>query len=168
MPHDAPVPLRLWDDNPTFFDLLGFDAVVEPILEALRTPDLDPLTVGVQSPWGGGKSTVLNLLDNRLFNNPGIVVVRTDPWEYDNQADVSGALIAEILDGLRQKFAEDAQVTEKAKELLDRISWSRIGLALGRGCSRCSGTWKPPWKPSGPASGPHPSRWGASVRRSGS
>lgn len=48
--------LRLWDDNPTSTDLLGFDAVVAPILEALRTADLDPLTVVLvvldhHQPW---------------------------------------------------------------------------------------------------------------------
>lgn len=42
--------LRLWDDNPSLIDLLGFDAVVNPILESIETPHLDPVTIGVQSP----------------------------------------------------------------------------------------------------------------------
>ena len=29
--------LRLWDDNPTLTDLLGFDAVITPIMEAVET-----------------------------------------------------------------------------------------------------------------------------------
>ena len=28
--------IRLWDDNPSTLDLLGFDAVVEPIVAAVR------------------------------------------------------------------------------------------------------------------------------------
>lgn len=32
----------LWDDNPSAIDLLGFDAVVAPVLAAIATPDLDP------------------------------------------------------------------------------------------------------------------------------
>ena len=58
--------LRLWDDNPSLDDFLGFDAVVDPIVKAIGTANVDPLAIGVHSPWGGGKSTVLNLLESRL------------------------------------------------------------------------------------------------------
>ncbi|GEC74676.1 P-loop NTPase fold protein [Microbacterium maritypicum] len=56
--------LRLWDDNPSLDDFLGFDAVVDPIVKAIGTANVDPLAIGVHSPWGGGKSTVLNLLES--------------------------------------------------------------------------------------------------------
>ncbi len=42
-----PTALKLWDDNPSVTDLLGFDAVVEPIVEAIGTADVDPLAIGV-------------------------------------------------------------------------------------------------------------------------
>jgi hypothetical protein len=48
---DAESRLQLWDDNPSLVDFLGFDAVVKPIVEAIGTPDVDPLSVGVHSPW---------------------------------------------------------------------------------------------------------------------
>src|SRR4051794_23921408 len=96
--------LRLWDDNPSSTDLLGFDAVVAPILDALATPDLDPLTVGVHSPWGGGKSTVLRLLHERLANDSHYLVIDIDPWRFDDQADVRRTVMAEILDHLLETF----------------------------------------------------------------
>lgn len=34
----------LWNDNPSEVDLLGFDAVVAPIVDAIGTEDLDPIT----------------------------------------------------------------------------------------------------------------------------
>ena len=37
--------LRLWDDNPSLIDLLGFDAVVAPIIAAIGTRGVDPLDV---------------------------------------------------------------------------------------------------------------------------
>lgn len=66
----------LFDDNPALEDLLGFDAVVEPVMEALRHDDLDPITIGVQAPWGGGKSTVLNLIEAKAPARPSSIAPR--------------------------------------------------------------------------------------------
>jgi pantothenate kinase-related protein Tda10 len=56
----------LWDDNPSLKDFLGFDAVLAPVRAALATRDVDPLTIGIQSPSGGGKSTLQDLLATGL------------------------------------------------------------------------------------------------------
>lgn len=125
--------LKLWDDNPSLVDLLGFDAVVEPIVEAIGTADVDPLAIGVHSPWGGGKSTVLNLLEKRLESAGRYVVIRSDPWQYDNHDDVRGSLIAEVLDQLGSTFNEDGTIKGRITDLVKRISWTRVGLALGKG-----------------------------------
>jgi hypothetical protein len=125
--------LQLWDDNPSLVDFLGFDAVVKPIVDAIGTPDVDPLAVGVHSPWGGGKSTVLNLIEADLKARGRCVVIRTDPWQYDNHDDVRGDLIAEVLDQLGEQFKKDAAARERVTDLVKRISWNRIGLALAKG-----------------------------------
>ena len=123
----------LWDDNPSDVDLLGFDAVVAPVLAALNAPNLDPLTIGIHGPWGSGKSTLLRLLEQQIASDQSHVVIRTRPWEFDDQADVKGTLIAEVLEALERRFGEEASVTEKVGNLFKRISWSRVGLALGKG-----------------------------------
>jgi predicted KAP-like P-loop ATPase len=81
----------LWDDNPAEVDLLGFSTVVTPIMAALTAPGLDPLTVGVYGPWGSGKSTVLDLLGQRLRGNRKFVVIETDPWEYEDHHDLTSS-----------------------------------------------------------------------------
>ena len=77
--------IRLWDDNPAVLDLLGFDAVLAPIKGALGAGHIDPLTIGIQSPWGGGKSTLLELLAKDLERDSRYAVVRVDPWQFDDQ-----------------------------------------------------------------------------------
>lgn len=47
------LPLR--DDNPSGIDLLGFQDIVETVEATVTKDELDPITVGVNAPWGGGK-----------------------------------------------------------------------------------------------------------------
>lgn len=128
-----PKRTHLWDDNPSEVDLLGFDAVVAPCVDAILTEDLDPLTIGVHARWGGGKSTVLKLIAKGLANEGGVLVVETNPWEYDDHDDVKGTLIGEVLDSLRETFGEEAGLKDKISELIGRISWSRVGKAVAKG-----------------------------------
>jgi hypothetical protein len=130
--HDVPDAIVLWDDNPSAVDLLGFDAVVAPILAAVEAPDLDPLTIGIHGPWGGGKSTILGLLEAELRDG-AYVVVATTPWEYDDRTDVKGTLIAQVLGELEARFGEDGSIKDKVADLLKRISWSRATRALAKG-----------------------------------
>jgi len=130
---DAAARTPLWDDNPSEVDLLGFDAVVAPIVDAILSEDLDPLTIGVHARWGGGKSTVLKLIKTQLAATEGVLVVETNPWEYDDHDDVKGTLIAEVLDALREHFDDDADLKKKIGDLLGRISWSRVGKAVAKG-----------------------------------
>jgi hypothetical protein len=130
--HDVPAAIVLWDDTPSAVDLLGFDAVVAPVLAAVEAPDLDPLTLGIHGPWGGGKSTILGLLEAEL-RDEAHVVVATTPWEYDDHTDVKGTLIAQVLGELEARFGENGSIKDKISDLLKRISWSRATRALAKG-----------------------------------
>lgn len=128
--------IRLWDDNPSSLDFLGFDAVVDPIVAAVREHHIHPLTLSVQSPWGGGKSTILKLIEAEFEGDSTCFVVSTNPWAYDDQDDVKGSLISEILHGIQAQITDAGvkeSVAKKAKELLGRISWSRAAVAIARG-----------------------------------
>jgi hypothetical protein len=133
MAEGAAVGLRagLWDDNPATKDLLGFDVVVDAVVAALRVADLDPVTIGVHAPWGGGKSTVLELIEAASGKN--WLVIRTNPWEYDDQIDPKGVLITEILTRLGSEVEKDEKLTDEIKKLIKRVSWSRLGVAMASG-----------------------------------
>ncbi|MGW4608309.1 KAP family P-loop NTPase fold protein [Streptomyces sp. NPDC004532] len=124
--------LQLWDDNPTKVDLLGFTSIVETVVAALQSPSLDPVTIGINAPWGGGKSTVLGLLQRELGQQPGYRVIRLDPWEFDDQFDVRGAVIGEVLQDLLTAYP-DEELSDSVNDLLQRISWSRIASSMARG-----------------------------------
>lgn len=127
----AAMRAALWDDNPATTDLLGFDVVVDAVTAALHEAHLDPVTIGVHAPWGGGKSTVLGLI--KAAKDEHWLVIRTNPWEYDDQLDPKGTLITEILTALAAEVEKDEGLTEDVKKLVKRVSWSRLGVAVAKG-----------------------------------
>lgn len=129
----------LFDDNPADEDLLGFAAVAAAIVRVVRAGGLDPVTVGVQGAWGGGKSTVLNLVAQELDSVGHVLVVRVDPWEFEDSQDVRGTLIALVLNALQGlivspevSLAADAKkkIVTKLNELRRRIAWGRVAGVL--------------------------------------
>lgn len=117
----------LRDDNPSEIDLIGVDRLVDAIEATITHPDLDPVTVGVNAPWGGGKTTVLELLRSRLAKHEDIVVVFVSPWEYDATTDPRTALIEAVLDEL-DRYAKEKTGFEKFRGLLGQLH-ERVDVA---------------------------------------
>lgn len=115
----AAMPLR--DDNPSSIDLLGFQDVVRLVEEIVTRKDLDPVTVGVNAPWGGGKTTVLQLLKDRLDARGEVLCLLVSPWEYDNKTDPTTALIDEVLGRLNAEVKKREDFGQKAKGLLVKL-----------------------------------------------
>ncbi len=130
---------RLFDDNPAVEDLLGFSGVAEAVVRVVTSGGLDPVTVGVQGGWGGGKSTVLNLVAGQLAAVGHVLVVRVDPWEFEDAQDVRGTLIAQVLNALQELVVRDdtvvpadrkALILAKLQDLRRRIAWGRVARVL--------------------------------------
>lgn len=132
----TPSSLRLWADNPTALDLLGFADIAQPVLEAVARERLDPVAVGVFGDWGSGKTTVLEIINADLKDKKGTLVVYTRPWEYDPTLDARATLITEVLETLRERVKEDETAWDKTKnrfaELAKRIKWSKAITLAGR------------------------------------
>jgi len=134
---DLAMSVPLFDDNPAEEDLLGFDTVADVVTRVVTSGGLDPVTVGIHSAWGGGKSTALNLIDARLAKVGHVVVVRIDPWEFENTEDLRGTLIAQVLNELQDRVEQDVdeptvreQAIAKLNDLRKRIAWGRVAQVL--------------------------------------
>ena len=118
--------MRLRDDNPSRVDLLGFADIVAAVESTITREELQPITVGINAPWGGGKTTVLQLLKDKLETNRNVVVVYVSPWEYDRSTDAKATLIGAVLDRLEEEAHGDdgvrEAVTNRLKELKDRVN----------------------------------------------
>jgi KAP family P-loop domain len=115
----AAMPLR--DDNPSEIDLLGFEDVVDVVESIITRADMDPVTVGINAPWGGGKTTILQLLKRRLDEREDLFCLLVSPWEYDNKTDPTTALIDEVLGGLEVKLEAAKTFGDKMKAALTKL-----------------------------------------------
>ena len=118
--------LALLSDDPTSTDLLSFDAVAKTVADAVLDTRLDPVAIGMSGSWGSGKTTVLRLIEAELVaastDDQKICLVSTDPWRYDPATGAKESLIAEVLAALGEEVAESATPTDKAKDLLKRLT----------------------------------------------
>lgn len=133
----------LFDDNPATQDLTGLRAVAVAISNVVVDQRFDTVTVGLNSPWGGGKSTALNLIETELRVRNDVVVVVIDPWEFVDSGDPRGTLISRVLEGIaielerrrelggatgsKEKLVEAAgDLISKLDALRRRVSWSKV------------------------------------------
>jgi hypothetical protein len=93
-------------------DLLGFADYVEALAQFLESKETQkPLTIGIDAPWGVGKSTLMRMLEKRLGPKPiegarrwqkkqtdGFFNVWFNAWKYDAEESLWGALVLEILE----------------------------------------------------------------------
>lgn len=84
-------------------DEFGLAQIADQIADKIG--DLQPadgLVVGLQSPWGTGKSTFLKFLTDRLLDQPKTIIVRFDPWLVSDRT----AMLHELFSELSKKLSE--------------------------------------------------------------
>ena len=132
--------VKLWSDNPSQEDLVGFADAIVPIVAAALQGEDQPVTVGVEGDWGSGKTTILNLVERALNGDKAndnsytdednkVVVITTRPWEYDPTTDPKATLIAEVLAAIHSAAAKRRHLSDtiknKFKSLTKRIRVSK-------------------------------------------
>lgn len=110
----------MWADNETTIDLLGFDYLVDTLEVVVTNKRLLPVTVGVLGDWGSGKTSLLQMLQDRLDRRDESVVVSFSPWRYEAFEDVKTALMAAILVKLDERIRASDDAAESIK-LLRRL-----------------------------------------------
>ncbi len=64
----------MWADNETDQDLLGFSIHADLLRSIITNPDMLPVTVGLFGDWGGGKSSILKILQRNLAEETDFAV----------------------------------------------------------------------------------------------
>ena len=120
----------MWSDNAATVDLLGYEDLLEEIVELALDETLQPLTIGAFADWGAGKSTLLNLAGTAL-RAKGALVVEFSPWLVEGYDDMKACLLGAVIDSIETNPARGTQEwPEGPKKLLrnlrSRINWLRL------------------------------------------
>src|ERR1700691_4752344 len=123
--------IHVWQDNETEVDLLGFDVHADLIRSVITDPSVLPVTVGVFGDWGGGKSSIMKMLQKELSNEeayPDVVCLYFNGWTFEGYEDAKSALLSSILIqlGEHKKFGPKAR--DWVVKLLKRMEWGKLAI----------------------------------------
>ena len=123
----------MWSDNETSDDLLGFKVHSDLIREVVTDADLLPVVLGVFGDWGGGKSSIMRMLQAELEAETyqDVVCLYFNGWMFAGYEDAKSAILTAILIELGEHKRFGLKVRDRIVGLLGRIQWMEAGkLAL--------------------------------------
>lgn len=122
----------MWSDNETDIDLLGFDYLADAVVSVVRRDDLLPATIGVYGDWGGGKSSLLRIVKNKLEEDPDVIVLSFNGWLFEDYENAKTALMGSILEELKDHQKLIPEVKDKVEGLLKRVNGLKLVTGVGK------------------------------------
>jgi hypothetical protein len=127
------IATRALADKPSDVDLLGFSDYADALADFIRNENTSkPLTIGIDAPWGMGKTTLMRMMQERLSGQNGdkhedsFPTVWFNAWKYDQEESLWAALALEILSRIRQRFNVWQRIRFWAKLNWSRFDWGQL------------------------------------------
>ena len=122
----------MWSDNETEIDLLGFEHLANAVVSIVRRDDLLPATIGVYGDWGGGKSSLLKIVQKQLEEDEAVIVLSFNGWLFEDYENAKTALMGSILEELLNHRKILPKAKEKIKKLLKRVNGFKLVAGVGK------------------------------------
>ena len=113
-----PLELEIPNDKPFEYDLLNREESATILTDLLRSIE-GPCVIGIDAPWGAGKTTFLKMWAQHM-RNEGFPVVEFNAWNTDFSQDPFIALSTQLEQSLKD-FSEDGTPTGYNNRLKDRF-----------------------------------------------
>lgn len=114
-------------DNETAVDLLYYEAIAKTIVGLINESADEPMSIGIHGDWGAGKSSILLMTERAFSADADVLCLRFNGWQFQGFEDAKAALLEKIVIELRDARPEVEKVKEKAKDLLKRINYLKLG-----------------------------------------
>lgn len=118
----------MWSDNETTNDLLGFRVHCDLIREVVTDSALLPVVFGVFGDWGGGKSSIMKMLEEDLNSDTyeDVACLYFNGWLFEGYEDAKTALLTSILVQLGEHKRFKDKVKDGVVGLLRRVRWLEV------------------------------------------
>jgi hypothetical protein len=118
----------MWSDNETTIDLIGFRVHADLVRSVVTDPTLLPVVLGVFGDWGGGKSSIMRMLEEDLKKpeHENVVCLYFNGWMFEDYEDAKSALLSSILIELGENKRFGPKVKDKVVGLLKRVKWMEV------------------------------------------
>src|ERR1039457_5644729 len=117
--------IQLWSDNETEQDLLGFRIHADLIRSVVTDNRVLPVVLGVFGDWGGGKSSIMRMLQRDLSADgyERTVCLYFNGWVFEGYEDAKTALLSSILIQLAEHKRFGPALKDGVTRLLKRVKW---------------------------------------------
>jgi len=129
------IDIHSLSDEPIQFmeqDLLGREKFIEGLeREITELPFSDSFVFGLYGSWGEGKTSIMNLLRNKLEENEKLISMNFDPWYFKDEEAILNAFHKQVEHALSQKFLlPDLKKTLTRYQRLISTGLSQAGIKL--------------------------------------
>lgn len=135
----------MWTDNETSLDLLGFRVHADLIRSVVTDRNLLPVTLGVFADWGGGKTSLMKMLEESFEPEQWpkdseerkqcerTACLYFNGWLFEGYDDAKSAILSSVLVALGEHKRFGPKVRDKCVSLLKTVNWMRVAhLGLKR------------------------------------
>ncbi len=111
-------------------DLLQHKIYSDFLVDLIRSESTDaPLTLGIDAPWGQGKSSLMNMMEQEL-KKFGLITVKFNAWRYDRAESLWAALAQTVLNTIRGRMGFFEKIKFNLRLLWERIDREKVGKSL--------------------------------------
>ncbi|MCE6219651.1 KAP family NTPase, partial [Acinetobacter baumannii] len=118
----------MWSDIESKQDFLNYSEASEIVVNVLRNPGMLPISIGVFGSWGTGKSTILNLIEQKLQaeKKEDYILIKFDAWLYQGFDDARAALIEVVTLEIAKLVEDNKTLLDKTKTITKRVNKLRL------------------------------------------
>jgi predicted KAP-like P-loop ATPase len=128
----------MWRDTETANDLIGFQVHADLIRNVVSNPQMLPTTIGVFGDWGGGKTSIMKMLERdfdpenwpvksaerKQCESTAVVYVNT--WQFEGYDDAKAAILSSVLLELANHKRFGPKMRDAALKLIKSVNWMRF------------------------------------------